>query len=43
MNIKILKSNEIFVLGPNLEGFDTSEAARTAIQWGAVIGKGIGL
>lgn len=42
-NIKRLKINEVFVFGSNPEGFHTHGAARTAIQWGAIMGKGIGL
>lgn len=43
LNIKVLRTNEIFVFGSNPEGFHTSGAARTAIRWGAIMGKGIGL
>lgn len=43
MNIDALKDNEIFVFGSNPAGFHTSGAAYSAIQWGAVMGKGSGL
>lgn len=37
-----LNPNEVFVFGSNLSGFHAAGAARTAMKWGAVWGKGIG-
>ncbi len=41
--INQLKSNEIFVFGSNLEGQHLGGAAKQALQWGASMGKGVGL
>ena len=41
-NVQTLNKDEIFVFGSNLEGFHTSGAARAAIKWGAIMGKGTG-
>ncbi len=41
--IKELQPNEIFVFGSNISGFHGGGAARTAMQWGAVWGQGVGL
>ena len=38
-----LKENEIFVFGSNLAGIHGAGAAKAAVQWGAVFGKGEGL
>lgn len=43
VNIKVLRTNEIFVFGSNSIGYHNGGAARTAIQWGAVQGKETGL
>lgn len=37
-----LKYNEVFVFGSNLEGRHGRGAAKQAMKWGAVYGKGIG-
>lgn len=37
-----LKINEIFVFGSNLEGRHKRGAAKQALQWGAIYGRGIG-
>ena len=42
-NITSLKPNEVFVFGSNLSGFHGAGAARTAMQWGAEYGNGVGL
>lgn len=42
-NITSLKPWEVFVFGSNLSGFHGKGAAYTALGWGAVWGKGIGL
>lgn len=41
--IEKLEQNEIFVFGSNSEGKHTGGAARLALQWGAVMGEGVGL
>ena len=41
--IKHLEENEIFVFGSNLEGKHGGGAAKVAMDWGAVWGKGVGL
>ena len=41
--IKHLEENEIFVFGSNLEGKHGGGAAKLAMDWGAVWGKGVGL
>ncbi|MFR9543090.1 MAG: hypothetical protein SNH27_13675 [Rikenellaceae bacterium] len=41
--IKELRPNEIFVFGSNIGGLHGGGAARTAMQWGAVWGQGVGL
>ena len=41
--IKELRENEIFVFGSNIGGYHGGGAARTAMQWGAVWGQGVGL
>jgi hypothetical protein len=38
-----LRKNQIFVFGSNLAGRHGAGAAKTALQWGAVYGKGVGL
>ena len=38
-----LKSDEVFVFGSNLHGYHAGGAARTALKWGAIYGKGEGL
>jgi len=40
--ITSLEPNEIFVFGSNLSGAHGAGAARTALQWGAVLGQGVG-
>ena len=42
-NITELADNEVFVFGSNLGGLHGAGAASTAMQWGAIWGKGIGL
>ena len=42
-HVTSLDADEIFVFGSNLEGMHQSGAARTAMQWGAVMGQGVGL
>ena len=42
-NIKVLKNNEIFVFGSNMQGVHTGGAACAAIKWGAVMGQEKGL
>lgn len=42
-NITRLKLKEIFVFGSNLSGKHGKGAARTALEWGARWGKGVGL
>lgn len=42
-NITELKENEIFVFGSNLSGRHGKGAAKTALDWGAVYGKGNGI
>lgn len=42
-SINILNQNEIFVFGSNRAGAHGAGAARQAIKWGAVYGKGKGL
>lgn len=41
--IKHLEENDIFVFGSNLEGKHGGGAAKLAMDWGAVWGKGVGL
>jgi len=41
-NIISLKDNEVFVFGSNLAGMHGAGAAKTALQWGAQMKKGIG-
>jgi len=41
--IASLDENEIFVFGSNLRGMHAGGAARTALQWGAIMGQGVGL
>ena len=41
--ITSLGINEIFVFGSNLEGRHLKGAAKQAMQWGAIYGKGVGL
>jgi hypothetical protein len=41
-NITSLEEEEIFVFGSNLAGRHGAGAARAALQWGAVMGEGIG-
>ena len=41
--ITSLAEDEIFVFGSNLEGQHLGGAARAALQWGAVMGQGVGL
>ena len=38
-----LQSDEVFVFGSNLQGFHAGGAAKLAMQWGAVWGKGVGI
>ncbi len=40
--IKHLRANEVFVFGSNKGGLHAGGAARQAVQWGAVFGKGVG-
>ncbi len=42
-NITSLSDNEIFVFGSNLSGIHGGGAARIALQWGAIMGNGIGI
>lgn len=42
MEITELKPNEVFVFGSNLQGRHGRGAAKTALQWGAVLGEGRG-
>jgi hypothetical protein len=42
INITSLKDNEVFVFGSNLAGIHGGGAAKTALQWGAQMKKGIG-
>lgn len=42
MEITELKPNEVFVFGSNLQGIHGRGAAKTALQWGAIQGKGRG-
>lgn len=41
--ITSLEPGQVFVFGSNTAGIHGGGAARTALQWGAVYGKGIGL
>jgi hypothetical protein len=41
--ITSLDDDEIFVFGSNLAGNHAGGAARTALKWGAIMGKGTGL
>lgn len=41
--ITSLQPNEVFVFGSNLAGRHGAGAARTAMQWGAIYGRGWGL
>lgn len=38
-----LKTNEVFVFGSNESGIHGAGAAKTALKWGAIWGKGVGL
>ena len=42
-SISTLDKDEIFVFGSNLAGNHMGGAARTALRWGAVMGKGTGM
>ena len=42
-NITELKDNEIFVFGSNEGGRHGKGAAKTAMKWGAIYGKGFGM
>lgn len=42
-NIIKLEDNEVFVFGSNISGIHGAGAAKTALQWGAIYGKGFGL
>lgn len=42
MEITELKPNEVFVFGSNLQGRHGRGAAKTSLQWGAVLGEGRG-
>lgn len=42
-HITNLSDNEIFVFGSNISGIHGAGAAKTALQWGAIYGKGFGL
>ena len=41
--ITTLEKNDIFVFGSNLAGMHGGGAARTALRWGAIMGRGVGL
>ena len=41
--ITTLETNDIFVFGSNLAGMHGGGAARTALKWGAIMGRGVGL
>lgn len=41
--ITSLQSDEVFVFGSNLQGLHAGGAAKLAMQWGAVWGKGVGI
>ena len=41
--IEKLKPHEVFVFGSNLNGMHGGGAAKLAMKWGAVWGKGVGL
>ena len=41
-NIEILEAGEIFIFGSNLSGRHGAGAARKALEFGAVMGKGVG-
>lgn len=41
-DITELKPNEVFVFGSNLSGIHGKGAAKTALQWGAKSGRGVG-
>lgn len=41
-NIEILEAGEIFIFGSNLAGIHGAGAARKALEFGAVMGKGVG-
>ena len=41
-NIETLAAGEIFIFGANLQGFHGAGAARKALEFGAVVGKGVG-
>lgn len=41
-NIETLEAGEIFIFGANLQGFHGAGAARKALEFGAVMGKGVG-
>jgi hypothetical protein len=38
-----LNDNEVFVFGSNIAGNHGGGAARTALKWGSIMGKGVGL
>lgn len=40
--ITILKPNNVFVFGSNMNGYHNGGAAKQAMQWGAIYGIGIG-
>ncbi len=42
-NVTTLEPNQVFVFGSNLAGFHGAGAARMALQWGAIYGRGLGL
>lgn len=41
--ITSLKEGEVFVFGSNLAGIHGAGAAKLALKWGAIFGKGIGI
>lgn len=41
--ITALSPGEVFVFGSNLEGLHGGGAARQALEWGAIVGRGTGL
>lgn len=42
-NITNLSDGEVFVFGSNISGIHGAGAAKTALQWGAIYGKGFGM
>lgn len=42
-NITVLNKNEIFVFGSNESGRHGAGAAKQALKWGAIYGKGVGI